>query len=187
MNDQLKSATAATVQDIRKTFEGIAQDMERRDSAFERKALRNYLLHTLLGMTGRLDELFAYDTAVADPEYVFFDTGTRIRGRDAIVAFHREQMQRGTSLCVPVDQRVAFGPWGFAGEQTMHNFLPGGRLERVRSALVWRCDEAGRMKSLRFYPAAQHETVALEGPLALDAGALATSLSPLVSRIKSIQ
>lgn len=185
MNDQSPMQAAPTVRDIRKAFEGIEQDLLRRDSAFERRALRNYLLHSLLAATGRLDELFEYDTAVADPEYVFFDSGRRIQGRGAIVAFHREQARGGTSLRVPFEQRVAIDAWGFAAEQTVHQFLPGGRLERFRCASVWRCDGAGRMKSLRIYPAVRHDALPLAGAGTPHPAALAAELSSLVSRLTS--
>ncbi|MDP3135389.1 MAG: hypothetical protein Q8N17_03530 [Burkholderiaceae bacterium] len=159
--------------------------MLQRETAFERRALRNYLLQTLLAAAGREDELFSHDTAVSDPDYVFYDNARRIQGREAITAFHREQAKRGAAVCVPVDQRVAMGAWGFAGEQTMHHYLSDGKLQRVKSALVWRCDEAGRMKSLHFYPAASHEDVQLAS--ALDPAALAAELAPLISRIQKFQ
>lgn len=184
MNKPPPMTVASSAQDIRNSFERIEQDLLKRESAFERKALRNYLLHTLLAVVGRDKELFSHDTAVADPDYVFYDTAQRIQGRDAIKAFHREQARRGASVCVPVDQRVAMGPWGFAAEQTLHHYLPDGKLQRAHSALVWRCDEAGRMKSLRTYPAARHEELQLTSPL--DPAQLAAELSPLISRLQNI-
>jgi hypothetical protein len=168
-----------TLQTIRLAFERIEQDAARRDSAFERRALRNYLLHTLLAAAGRYDELFEYDTATADPDYVFFDTGRRIQGRDAIARFHREQ----AATVVPLEQRVAMSDWGFAAEQTMLELRSDGSAQRTKSALVWRCDAKGRVKSLRFYPAAQHEDVRMSTPLP-DAAAVARELAPLIERVR---
>ena len=183
MNENTQKIAAPTVGDIRKKFDDIEKDLQFRNSAFERNAIRNYLLHIMLSVTNRVDDIFTYDTAVEEPEYVFFDTGKRIQGRDAILAFHRERTLRGVSLCVPVDHRLAIDAWGFAAELTTHTFLPDMRLERVRSALVWRCDQNGRMKSLRFYPAAQHETLQLSSAIKFNGEDLNAELSPLISRL----
>jgi len=168
--------------DIRRAFERIEQDALQRDAAFERRALRNYLLHTLLTVAGRHDELFEYDTAVADPDYVFFDNGRRVQGRDAIARYHRDE----GVLSVPIDQRVAMSHWGFAGEQTLEAWLPDGTLRRTRCAFVWRCDDRGRMTSLRFYPAARHESLGA-APRPAGGATLAKDLAPLVERVRKMQ
>lgn len=179
------SSNAPSVQDIRASFERIEQDMLARESTFERQALRNYLLHTLLAVSGRQDELFEYGTSTANPDYVFYDTARRVEGREAIRAWHREQAQRGMSVCVPTNQRVAMSSWGFAAELTAEQYLPQGRLQRTHSAAVWRCDEAGRLTSLHVYPAVGREDISLSAPL--DAEAVAAELAPLISRLQQAQ
>ncbi|MES2632988.1 MAG: hypothetical protein V4669_08450 [Pseudomonadota bacterium] len=185
MNQPVMQA-APTAHDIRVAFERIESDALQRESAFERRALRNYLLHMLLAVSQRHDELFEFDTAAQEPDYVFFDSGKRVQGRQAIAAFHREQAANNASLCVPVDQRVAMGAWGFAAEVTMYQYLPDGTLHRTPSALVWRCDDKGRMKSLRFYPAAKHDTVRLAGT-PVTTSDLAAELAPLVERLRQMK
>lgn len=175
---------APSVKEILSSFGRIEQDMLGRGSAFERRALRNYLLHMLLVVSGREEELFGYGTATVDPDYVFYDTGLHVEGREAIVAWHREQASRGAAVCVPVSQRVAMSSWGFAAELTAEQYLPEGKLQRTHAAVVWRCDESGRLKKLHFYPAVRHEDVALSSPL--DSAALAAELSPLISRLQHL-
>ncbi|MDO8942746.1 MAG: hypothetical protein Q7U75_06155, partial [Desulfobacterales bacterium] len=67
MNQASPPAVVASAQDVRSHFERIEQNMLQRETAFERRALRNYLLQTLLAAAGREDELFSHDTAVSDP------------------------------------------------------------------------------------------------------------------------
>jgi hypothetical protein len=192
----LAEIPAPTVAMLKSEFVGF----EKAATGYEqpqRSALLRYLLYSMLLRSGRYEELFT-DTAADLPEYVFYDSGRVISGRTSLIDFHRAQADAGCALTLP-GQRVAAADWGFAAERVDQVYLtPAAALargiksefgdtrpaERRKTAVVWRSDASGRMRSMHFYPAAGSETCHVPEDLVLQQRQIAEALESLIVAVR---
>lgn len=174
-----------TPDDVASNLSAFEHRIEGSDSADERRMLLVHLLCSMYCMAGRHEEMLDPAWVVEEPEYAFFDSGRRIRGKGAIVDHHRSLSMAGELATLPSGQRIAVAEWGFASEQTNHTYLTpdaarrrgldtggqaAGYVEVVVTSLVWRADVRGRMQAMRWYPAARTEILPLSaGQAALPA------------------
>lgn len=188
-----------TCQDVLSHYNAFEQRIAGHPVAAERRMLVGYLLHSMLAVCGRYEELFDDKAMAQEPEYLFHDTGRALRGRKAIIGHYRTQAATGAALTIPDAQRIAIASWGFATEQVDHSYLTaaaasqrglktddagGALVERVHLALVWRCNASGGLESMRLYPAKSRSVTAIPKSQLLQTSDLATALQPMIARVQ---
>lgn len=184
-------------QDVLSHYNAFEQRIAGHPVAAERRMLTGYLLHSMLAVSGRYEELFDDKAMAQEPEYLFHDTGQALRGRDAIIGHYRTQAATGATLTIPDAQRIAVASWGFATEQVDHSYLTteaasqrglktddadAAFVERIHLALVWRCNPRGGLESMRLYPAKSRSVTAIPKSQLLQTSDLSTVLQPMIAR-----
>jgi hypothetical protein len=184
------------------TQEDVAEAYRQRRIAYarnpdphHRKILRNYLLHAMLELSGRYDEIFSPELTVAEPEYEYFQSGAKYHGGDAVKGMYRGLTVNGATAIIADQQRVAVADWGFCTEQVSHYYLPPQLAEQrglpVNSerdffvehrplVMVWLYDAQARLMGERIYHAATSTYSRLRPEQFLTTEDVAQALAPLI-------
>ncbi|GAA2898236.1 hypothetical protein GCM10010472_65810 [Pseudonocardia halophobica] len=95
-----------------------------------RKILKNYRRHSLLEISGRLDECIAPDMIVEHPVYKFFEGGEAmiLDGMEAVRGFYDALKSTSSMVQWTGKSKIAVADWGFAGEIQFNQFVPGSLL-----------------------------------------------------------
>jgi len=192
-----KSFTPFTVADVVDGYQRRRIECDAEQSPRRRKILRNYILHAMLEISGRYEEIFSRGLMADHPEYEYFQEGVSFHGIDAVKGMYRG-LTDNTSTAIlsdPRKRRIAIADWGFAVEQVNHYYLNSElALQRgipVRSgcsyvlhrpvSMLWNYDDKQRLIGERLYHAAHSTYSEIDEEQFILPEMLRNALAPLIS------
>lgn len=96
-----------------------------------RTIAQNWLLHALLEISGRYEEILAPELTVADPHYDFFLDNHPLDGREAVRGLYSGLVSSASTAIVSDAQRYAVADWGFCSEQVNHQYTTADGARRL--------------------------------------------------------
>lgn len=165
---------------------------------FRRKMLRNHFYHAVLEIGGEYEGIFAPDMIVEEPHYIFFQSGRRLDGREAVKGYYREAFEHGASSIIPEVPKFAVADWGVMNESVYHYYMPAAlaathgvptRSDRFyvlhrAVASVWYLDDRARLVSERIYHAAESTYTEITQDQYFSADDMRRILGPLIRLAK---
>lgn len=183
-----------TAQDVIDAYQRRREAYALEENPHHRKILRNYLLHAMLELSGRFDEIFVPEMTIENPEYEYFQTGVQYIGGDAVRGMYRGLTVNGATAIIADRQKVAVADWGFCTEQVSNYYLPPHLaeargiktnpghcyIEHRPLVMVWYYDMQARLAGERIYHSAISTYTEIPESLFLTPDDVARALGPLI-------
>lgn len=100
-------------------------------SLHQRCIVQNWLLHALLEISGRYEEILDVELTVAEPRYDFFLDRHPLKGQNAVRELYRGLVDSECTAIVSDQQHWAVADWGFSSEQVNHQYVNGAVAQRM--------------------------------------------------------
>ncbi len=184
------------------TYDDLCASYERRRALISsmadprhRRIARNYLLHSMLEVAGRYEEILAPELSIPEPVYVFHHNELECHGHDQVRSFYKSLTDTGANVIVTTGHRMAVADWGFGLEQVSHFNrageaigklglppLPEGDIyvEHRQTMRIWPYTADGIMAGETLYYAHEASYSPVPKALALTPEGAARALAPLI-------
>jgi len=160
----------------------------------------NYLVHAMLEVSGRADEILDAELTIAEPNYVFHHTGARYRGREAVGEFYGALVDGGSNVIVSTDHRMAIADWGLSLDQVSHTNVALASLQRLelpppltpgdiyvehrRTMRIWPYNDRGQMIGENLFYAFDATYSLIPAEAVMTRERVAQHLAPVIDEVR---